>query len=141
MPRIGCHKPLERLWSFGVCIARVLAILAAVAMATGVAVDGRAQAGLAVSGIEMVICSSDGPVSVMLDHQGNPVKMPDDGDCACLCACCPTLATPFLAPAATGQCLPAESSALVCPPLKSTVLAYERGRRPVPRGPPFEKES
>lgn len=141
MSRTGPHKMQACLANLRKVLCSLVVVLAVLGLVAQVAQPGRAHAGEGVRGFEIVICSGDGAVTITVDGEGNPVEAPGEAFCDCGCAVCPS---------SGGVCLIHEAAALepsmsfaaaVPCTLKSTNRARERGRLPVPRGPPTEKEA
>lgn len=120
---------------------RVFVILAVIGLVMDIARPGRAHAGESAYGFEIVICSGDGAKTITVDREGNPIEAPGNAVCDCGCAACPSSGVVCLILEASAQDQPMSLAAAVPCTLKSTNRARERGRLPVPRGPPTEKEA
>lgn len=141
MSRTDPHKMPACIWSLRKAFCRVLVVLAVLGLVAEFAQPGRAHAGEGAHGFEIVICSGDGAVTIMIDREGNPIEAPGETVCDCGCASCPSSGgvCPVHEPSAF-EILVSFSEAAPCAP-KTARLASERGRLPIPRGPPTEKEA
>ncbi len=120
---------------------RVLVALAVIGLATDFVQAGRAHTGEGVDRFEILICSGDGAKMITVDLEGNPIDAPGEAMCDCGCAACPSSGGVCLILETSAQDRPMSFAAAVPCTLKSTNCARERGRLPVPRGPPTEKEA
>ncbi len=129
------------IWSLGKVLCRAFVVLAVLGLVGEFAQPVRAHAGEGVHGFEIVICSGDGAVTIMVDREGNPIEVPGEAACDCGCATCPSSGGVCLIHEAVALDVSIAFAATVPCTLKSVNLAWERGRLPVPRGPPTEKET
>jgi hypothetical protein len=129
------------LWSLGRVFCRAFVFLAVLGLFGEFAQPVRAHAGEGVQGFEIVICSDDGAVTITVDREGNPIEAPGEAACDSGCAACPSSGAVCLIRDAVALDVSLAFAAAVPCTLKSVNLACERGRLPVPRGPPTEKET
>lgn len=141
MSRTGPHKMQACLANLRKVLCSFVVVLAVLGLVAQVAQPGRAHAGEGVRGFEIVICSGDGAVTITVDGEGNPVEAPGEAVCDCGCAVCPSSGGVCLILETSAQDRAISFAAAVPCTLKSTNRARERGRLPVPRGPPTEKEA
>lgn len=137
----GPHKMAACTWSQRKVFCRVFLALVVLGLVTQFAQPGRVHAGVSANGFEIVICSGDGAITITVDSEGNPIEAPGDATCDCGCAACPSSAGVCLIPKASVLDILKSLAAVVPYTWKSTNRALERGRLPVPRGPPTEKET
>lgn len=141
MSRTDPHTNPACLANLRKVLCRLLVVFAVLGLVAQVAQPGRAHAREGVRGFEIVICSGDGAVTITVDGEGNPVEAPGEAVCDCGCAACPSSGGVCLIhEAAALESLMSFAAAVPCT-LKSTNRARERGRLPVPRGPPTEKDA
>lgn len=121
--------------------ARVLTLIAALMLAMNATGGGHAHAARAHSGLVMIICSEDGPKTVVIDGGGQPVEPSGAPACADNCLCCP--APPVLTLPSAGSSPERGTPGLFLATftIKPTVLAFAHGRTPAPRGPPSQEKA
>lgn len=141
MCRGGSNGPLGRAHAFRALAVRLIAVAAALLIAAGGAVPGRALAGAADPGLVMVICSDGVAKTVVIDRDGNPAEPSDTGTCADPCVFCTAADTDALwSSAGTPGVWDAAMSAAAFQKTPAT-LSSERRCPTGARAPPFKKDA
>ena len=141
MRRGGFHQPPACGRVSGGVLARLCLLFAALVLAVSGATPVGAQPHGDRLGEVMVICADGEARTVLLGGDGAPVAPSEDELCAGLCLCCPVAAAPGLPPVAPRAAYLDGATAKAPDSASAPVLAFERGRIAVPRGPPSKDKA